>query len=88
MFLLSLIPEVEHFNNDQIKLFIYKIFNVIDNILVYYPNYGVNNYLIALFAVYNFISVNVLVPVLNFANIWDFSFVKCHRVLYKLFRDI
>jgi len=32
MFLLSLIPEVEYFNNDQIKLFKRKIFNVIDDI--------------------------------------------------------
>jgi len=32
MFLLSLIPEVEHFNNDQIKLFKRKVFNVIDDI--------------------------------------------------------
>lgn len=32
MFLLSLMPEVEHFNNDQIKLFKRKVFNVIDDI--------------------------------------------------------
>lgn len=32
LFLLSLISEVEHFNNDQIKLFKRKIFNVIDDI--------------------------------------------------------
>lgn len=31
LFLLSLISEVEHFNNDQIKLFKHKIFNVIDD---------------------------------------------------------
>jgi len=30
MFLLSLMPEVEHFNNDQIKIFKRKIFSVID----------------------------------------------------------
>jgi len=32
MFLLSLMPEVEHFNKDQIKLFKRKIFSVIDDI--------------------------------------------------------
>lgn len=32
MFLLSLMPEVEHFNNDQIKIFKRKIFSVIDDI--------------------------------------------------------
>ena len=32
MFLLSLMPEVEHFNNDQIKIFKRKVFSVIDDI--------------------------------------------------------
>jgi len=32
MFLLSLMPEVEHFSNDQIKIFKRKIFSVIDDI--------------------------------------------------------
>lgn len=52
MFLLSLMPEVEHFSKDQIKLFKRKMFSVIDeissqsfgntpsNALEYYSNFS------------------------------------------------